>query len=485
MRLDVGPLGGNLLEVSGVVNNSTIVLTPRLASMCGFSMKIDPLGNAMIFASLQNCFAQNVDDKAFTTNLKLRLHGNWMTEDEVYQVAETCQYTAWASREIVCVQNYMEASECSMTQGLFSSLYDKWLLVSVKRAAPDDYALPLHHVSGAKSMFRDVRQAMKQPANAEFRLTTLSFFTPEERIMKVPEAQRRGYGIAKTPTRLVLRIPKTSPEIYTQTVAGVPMMVLKTSMKFEKRWLVTQINADAACPTLEGSVSFTPNTINWILPRNIDPLMSSGQFKLLEVHMGVDGQRLTTAEMAARQYVLSVTDVHIVITIPVGAVGGHFKSHVQDGQYLTTYTIAPMLELLWTEDTAHEDTRYKVILPITTPLLSRPLQVIDNTVTKEQIFKVLIGPFSPDVALVNITFPYEVLSVADGNLRGFNILQHESHSSSKVFTLEVPFTDPSVLQMTEKGTTVYSLYLTFGLLVLPEFAPFSVSAHLEAKIVNL
>ncbi|XP_034756365.1 uncharacterized protein LOC117961656 [Etheostoma cragini] len=466
MRVDVGPLGGNLLEVSGVVNNSAILITPRLASMCGFSMKMDPLGNAMIFASLQNCFAQNVDDKAFTTTLKLRLHGNWMTEDEVYQVAETCQYTAWASREIVCVQNYME--------------------VSVKRAAPEDYALPLHHVSGVKSMFRNVRQVKKQPVDAEFRLSTLTFFTPEERLMKVPEAQRRGYGIAKTPTRLVLRIPKTSPEIYTQTVAGVPMMVLKTSMKFEKKWLVTQINVDAACPILEGSVSLTPNTISWILPRNIDPLMSSGQVKLLEVHMGVDGQRLNTAEMAARQYVLSVSDVHIVIKIPVGAVGGHFKSHVQDGQYLTTYTIVPMLELLWTEDSAYEDTRYKVILPITTPLLSRPVQVIDNTVTKEQIFKVLIGPFSPDVALINITFPYEVLSVADGNLRGFNILQHESHNnSSKVFTLEVPFTDPSVLQMREKSITVYSLYLTFGLLVLPEFAPFSVSAYLEAKIIDI
>uniref|UniRef100_A0A8C9X3G4 Uncharacterized LOC116066419 n=1 Tax=Sander lucioperca TaxID=283035 RepID=A0A8C9X3G4_SANLU len=259
------------------INNSAILFTPTLASMCGFSMKIDPLGNAMIYASLQNCFAQNV----------------------------------------------------------------------------------------------------KQPIDAGFRITTLVFFTPKERIMNVPEAQRRGYGIVNTPTRLVLRIPKTSPEMYTQNVAGVPMMVLKTSVKFEKKWLVTQINAEAACPILEGSVSFTPNTISWILPRHIDSLISSGQSKLLEVHMGVDGQRLDTAEMAARQYVLSVNEQHIVIEIPVGAVGGHFKSHVQDGQYLTTYTIELMLELLWTEDNTHEDTRYKVLLPITTPFLSRPLQVID------------------------------------------------------------------------------------------------------------
>lgn len=54
------------------------------------------------------------------------------------------------------------------------------------------------------------------------------------------------------------------------------------------------------------------------------------------------------------------------------------QSHVQDGQYLTSYTIEPMLELLWTEDSINEDTRYKVLLPITTPLMSRPPQVHDS-----------------------------------------------------------------------------------------------------------
>lgn len=87
MRVNVGPLGGNLLEVAVVISeltflnfsllcltfssltvpifpsssdNSAILLTPSLASQCGFSVKIDQLGNTMIYASLQNCFAQNV-----------------------------------------------------------------------------------------------------------------------------------------------------------------------------------------------------------------------------------------------------------------------------------------------------------------------------------------------------------------------------------------------------------------------------------------
>lgn len=41
--------------------------------------------------------------------------------------------------------------------------------------------------------------------------------------------------------------------------------------------------------------------------------------------MGVDGQRLDPAEMAARGYTLSVNDVYIVVEIPIGAVGGYFK----------------------------------------------------------------------------------------------------------------------------------------------------------------
>uniref|UniRef100_A0A3Q1IY74 ZP domain-containing protein n=1 Tax=Anabas testudineus TaxID=64144 RepID=A0A3Q1IY74_ANATE len=447
MRVDVGPLGGKLLEFAAVMNNSAILITPSLASQCGFSMKTDHLGNAMIYASLQNCFAQNVEDHAFTTTLNLRLHGNQMDEDELYQVAETCQYTAWASREIVCDHNYMEASECSR---------------------------PLRG------------RVPKRPVEAGFRITTLVFFTPEERIMEVKEALNRGYGIANTPSRLVLRSPKTTPETYIQNVAGVPMTVLKTSTIFEKKWLAVQIDATAACPLVEGSVSVSSNTIAWYLPWHIDPLISSKQFKLLEVHMGINGQRITTAEMAARQYSLIVSSTHIVIKIPIGAVGGYLKSNVQDNQYFTSYTVEPMVELHWIEDTTHEDTRYKVLFPITTPFLPQPLQVIDETVPNKQIFKLILGPFGTDVALINITFPSEVLSVAECNVRGFNVMELMSpNSSSKVFILQVPFMDPVVLQMTQNGFTLYRLQLTFGLLVLPELAPLSHTAHLEAKLVNI
>nr|XP_020445437.1 uncharacterized protein LOC109954450 [Monopterus albus] len=462
MHVDVGPHEGELLEVSAVIDNSSILLTPSLASQCGFSMKTDQLGNTVIFASIQNCFAENAGDKTFTTTLNLRLNGNQVVEDELYQVAETCHYANWASREIICDHNYME--------------------VSVKRAAPDEYVQPEHRLPRDSSKSSSPQCAVeKGPVGSGFRTITVVFFTPEERLMSMTEAQERGYGITSTPSRLVVRSPRPAPETYTETVAGVPMTVLKTSTIFEKKWLATQIDAAAACPILEGSVSFTQNTITWYLPWHIDPLISSGQFKLLEVHMGVDGQRLDAAEMAARQYSMSVSGAYVIIEIPIGAVGGYYKSHVQDEQCLLSYTIEPMIELHWSDETTHEDTRYKVLLPITTPLLSQPPQVADYTVPEERVFKVMLGPLGFNVALVNITLSSEVLSVADCNARGFNVLEHISPNSSlKVFTLQVPFTDPVVSQQKQMGHTVYFSYLAFDLLVLPELTPFSLTAYLEA-----
>lgn len=41
--------------------------------------------------------------------------------------------------------------------------------------------------------------------------------------------------------------------------------------------------------------------------------------------MGVDGQRVDATEMAARQYSMFINDRHVIVEIPIGAVGGYFK----------------------------------------------------------------------------------------------------------------------------------------------------------------
>ncbi|KAK5930057.1 hypothetical protein CesoFtcFv8_000256 [Champsocephalus esox] len=458
VRVDVSRLGGSFLEVSAVINNSSIILTPNVSSQCGFTIKKDHQGNAVIYASIQNCFARNVDDKAFTTKLGLRLQSDNVV-DKLYLVEETCYYSPWASREIICKPNYME--------------------VSVKKAAPNDYNLPAYPYS-------DPQKAAEQPMDAGFRIATVVFLTPEERVMQVDEAQRNGYGISSTPTRLVLRSPNPSRETYTEDVAGVPMTVLSTSIIFEKTKLATQLYAGAACPRAQGGVSFTETSIRWFLPRRIDPLICPKHFRLLEANMGVNGRKLEASEISARNYSLTLDDLYVIVEIPIGAAGCQIKSHALDGQYFTSYMIELMLELLWTEDDTNEDTRYKVFLPVETPLQLQPPQVIDATVPKEMTFKALIWLVGFDVMLKNISSPSEVLSLADCFARGFKVFDQMSpNGCSKIYTVEVPFTDRVVGQRKEMGVTIYTLHLTFGFLVLPKHAPFTATAYLRAKLEDI
>lgn len=54
------------------------------------------------------------------------------------------------------------------------------------------------------------------------------------------------------------------------------------------------------------------------------PLLD-GSFKIIEMHMGINGQRLDKSQMATRGYTLATTDFHIVLEIPVGSPDGYYK----------------------------------------------------------------------------------------------------------------------------------------------------------------
>ncbi|KAM9778969.1 uncharacterized protein ACBT44_000570 isoform 1-T1 [Syngnathus typhle] len=451
LRVDVRPLPGQFLEVSIVVGNAAIKLTRSLATRCGFSLS-HKQGTISIYASLLNCFAQNMGDE-YTTAINLRLFSNMVAQDDVYQVTETCSYSLEASREIICDRNYME--------------------VSVKRTVPNDY--PLAYLAAPEMKLID----------SGFRMSSLVFFTPEQKKMTPQEAHNGGYGVVNTPTRLILRSSKSAPEMYIQHVAGVPMIVLQASAIFEKKWLKRKLDVAAACPQREGSVYFTENMISWFLPTRIDPLISSSQIRLLEVHIGVDGRRLNAEELSARRYNVTVDNMYIMVQIPIGAPGGFFMSLFQNDKYFISYVIEPMIELLWIDDTTNDDTRYKVLQPIRTPAEHQPLKVQDETIPKDKVFKLIMGPLAGDVVLRNITFNNEVLSVSDLTKRGFNLQERRPKNSSlKFILLQVPFADPVVKQETKAGVTTYSLHLIFGLVVLPKFMVFSHSASLEAELAT-
>lgn len=76
--------------------------------------------------------------------------------------------------------------------------------------------------------------------------------------------------------------------------------------------------------SLTGGVLFTEDVILWHVPRRVTPLLDGGH-KVIEMHMGINGQKLDKSQMATRGYTLTATDFHIIIEIPVGSPDGYFK----------------------------------------------------------------------------------------------------------------------------------------------------------------
>ncbi|XP_062858610.1 zona pellucida protein AX 1 [Trichomycterus rosablanca] len=304
------------------------------------------------------------------------------------------------------------------------------------------------------------------------------FYTPVEKPMKKVEVQNAGYGLSATPARLVLRSPYNMPELYTETVSRVQMKVLKVNTYFKWAWSITLLDISAACPT--GGLYFTDNIITWYMPRYITPLMTQRTYVIIELYMGIEGKRLSQAQMNAKGYNLTMTETQIIMKLPFGGPDGYYKSHALDYKYHITYSIEPMLEMLWLSGQSAY-TRYKVHYPIISPPAPRMPHVTDNTVEGSEMFEIMVGPFLKDVELMNITFPTGVMTPEVANDRGFNIKQHTFYNGSKAFSISVPFSDPVVQKSNIKHETTHTLPLIFGLIILPEHTPFPHPAVVTAK----
>ncbi|XP_056284891.1 uncharacterized protein LOC130203019 [Pseudoliparis swirei] len=145
-----------------------------------------------------------------------------------------------------------------------------------------------------------------------------------------------------------------------------------------------------------------------------------------------------------------------------------------------------MLEVLWRTTETQDDTRYKVLFPITTPLMLQPLHVQENTVPEARVFSVVLGPLLHDVVLRNITFLTKVLTVEESNARGFTIQEHLYSNGTKSISVLVPFDADIVLKDNpEPLVTTYVLSLIFGFIILPEEAPFAHPVELQASLQDV
>ncbi|KAM8832525.1 uncharacterized protein AB9W97_003641 [Spinachia spinachia] len=454
LSLDKALAVGNELEVEAVNGTQHIVITARLASQCGYSMESDLSGNTRIYSSLLGCYVDNKDDRIFNVGMRLRIYSNSQSDVVTHDVTQTCSYTPWASREILCDRNYMEVS------GFIAD-------------------------AGTKGLAQDVKEGDNLPdvSGDAHGIWKLTFYTPEPVAMVLREAEQAGYGLMLTSTRLVVRSPYNTAQTTSEEVGGVSMEVIRVSAYYQTPHGLNVMNLAAACPT--GGVLFINNQISWHIPRHLTPLVD-GSFEVLELHMGINGKRLDRSQMATRGYTLSTTRHHIVMEIPVGSPDGHFKSHAPDYQYHISYSVAPMLEVLWKAKDAEDDIRYKVLFPITTPLLPQLPHFQESTVPEARMFRFFLGTFLHDVVLKNITFSTGVLTVDECNTRGFIIQEHGYANGTKSYSLSVPFDADVVLKHNpELLITTYLLPLTFGFIILPEETSFAHQVQLQASLQDV
>ncbi|XP_074541831.1 zona pellucida protein AX 1 [Halichoeres trimaculatus] len=459
LSLDKALAVGNQLEVEALNGTQQILLTPSLAAQCGYSMESDPWGNTRIYTSLMACFVDNKEDTTFNVGLKLRMYSQSLPDVVSHDVRQTCSYTRWASKEILCDRNYMEVSHHIATPGAQAE---------AKGQAQED-----------NSKINTIPEA----SGAAHGIWKMTFYTPEPVSMVLREAEQAGYVAMMTQNRLVMRSPYNTAETNSEDVAGVPMEVFRVSAYYKAPHGLNVVNLAAACPT--GGVLFTEDTISWHVPRRVTPLID-GSFKITEMHMGINGQRLDRSQMTTRGYTLTTTDFHIVTEIPVGSPDGYYKSHAPDYQYHITYTVEPMLEVLWRVDGTQDDTRYKILFPITTPLMPRPPHSQDMTVSEDRMFSVHVGTFLHDVELRNISFSTGVLTVEECNAKGFTVQEHVFPNETKSFSLNVPFDADVVLKHNpEPLVTSYFLPLVFGFIILPEDTPFAHPVDLQAAVQDV
>uniref|UniRef100_A0A3B3ZD43 ZP domain-containing protein n=1 Tax=Periophthalmus magnuspinnatus TaxID=409849 RepID=A0A3B3ZD43_9GOBI len=455
LSLDKALAVGNQLEVEAINGSQRVLLTPALAARCGYSMESDPWGNTRIYASLLGCYVHNTDDTTFELGLRLEMFNSMSPEVISHDVQQTCSFSRWAPREVLCDRNYME--------------------VSHHIPVPDSPADP----TGPKgSSVKDDPQMNAIPgSSATGGIWKLTFQSPEVVPMVQREAEQAGYGAHISANRLVVRSPYHKPETYSEDVAGIPMEVLRVSVYYSTPTGLSVMDMSAACPI--GGVLFTEQLISWHIPRVVTPLVDSGA-RIQELHMGMNGHRLDPSQLSARGYTLITKDFHIVMEIPVGTPDGYYKSHAPGYQYHVSFSVEPMVEVLWRSVQSRVDTHYKVLFPITTPLMARPPHVSDLA---SRLFSLQVGTFLQDVELRNITFFTGTFSVEECVTRGFSVQQHDYPNGTRSFSVSLAFSEDVVKRHNpEPLVTVYSLPLTLGLVVQPELSPFSASAELQASL---
>ncbi|NXE93447.1 ZP2 protein, partial [Menura novaehollandiae] len=431
-----------------------VLLDEKLASRCGYVLSEDVWGNPVFRASVLGCHVANEADELFslTVNIKVSSFSS-MRAAVTYTYPMYCSYPSWASREIVCEENYME--------------------VSVKTDVPavsNDYTVAW-------------MSALPETQNVTYQQWQLMFVSPSGRKrITVSEAVKLGYSFNNTLSRVYLRAPYHSNESDVSMVSGVNMNMVTSTSMYRQRWLLLLIDTTVSCPV--DGISFTNTALTWTVPSIIPTLVvQESTFLSKNIALGVDDQVIVNPK--EKNYLLEHNETHIRITIPIGAEGGKLESSISGGVYGVIYSIDLFLEHTWT-DAGWQTTKYTVIKSITTPFMPQIPTVINNTVPEERLFNVAFGHFLPDVSLVAIAIGNVPFTLREAQHHGFKIYETPFSNRTKGFILEVSFDDPYVLkEYVNRNETKYTLLVNYTLSVGLEMTLYYHSAEVECVVADI
>ncbi|KAM4694420.1 zona pellucida sperm-binding protein 2-like [Discoglossus pictus] len=426
------------------------------ATQCGYTVSQDFWGNINFRASVISCYTLIVDESDFTLTVKVAVSPNSdMSGAASYLKKVTCPYN-FDARELLCETNYMEVSVRRKIPQFSEAAFQD---------GPEDWA----------AAFPDAASGLMSIWQVVFHLQS------SRRAMLVRDANNIGYGINTTESRIMLRAPYNASEAQIQNVQGTTFASVRATIFYKQQWLILMVDTAVACPV--DDVQYTDKTITWHVPKNIPSLLiGASRIKNSSIEFGVDLKTLANSEISRRNYMVVDNAQGTTVTIPVGAEGGYYKSHVINGDHGITYSIDLFLENEW-EDNRWGITRHTIIKEITTPFEVRPPLIRNDTIPSTGIFNVTIGTFLPDVKLVNVTIGPKTVPITDLPKLGYSISQVSYPNGSVTFVLKVPFTDPNVnIQYVSDNIRVYTLNITFGFNIIPSNETFTSPAVITCLV---
>uniref|UniRef100_A0AAY5KC67 ZP domain-containing protein n=1 Tax=Esox lucius TaxID=8010 RepID=A0AAY5KC67_ESOLU len=427
-------------------------LSGQRAAECGYTVFFNHRGDLVFRASFLACHVDNQGDS------EVRLRGWLVTKqlegkDLAYPFLLQCSpHWPWASREMVCEENYME--------------------VSVKRPLP----APLgSDVVRSGVMFHGP-----------------GLHTEESRPRPVTEAGALGYHVSVSSSRIVMRCPYSSPFSFTLKVrsccyldrgfvpppprvrvdrdpqysacrcnrrtqdTGVELEVVNATVLYPHQGQTLAISFTAACPLNEATAEGA--RLLWSAPHVLTPLVRERP-RNWGMRMGVETLVLGECAVKDRGYQLRLSDGLMEVSVPFGAEGTHIKSGVLDGRYSQSASMDLFYMHQWEEE-RWPLTQHRSFRLLKTPYVPRNPTLTDNTSPSQEVFWVTLGAFPLDVSLHNVTVG------GQGDPLPWDQVLNPNRTHS--YQLHVPFSHPLVLQeFGEGGYRKYSLSLTFALSISP------------------